>query len=583
MIGKNKESPIFLIYNNITMESSPCILMNTGMGKTFCPIQTEGQGSLQESWSTPMDEIKAYKLGKRRWSYNQIELVVMEKDGDKKLFSKQAIHEGVARPELGDSGGIAYQITLSNDEVIRLEVFLVYDAAHPSAMHSEKSTNYSWVLVSRAACKRGCEGPTLRAIQRFGKLGKRSGTTPSPSPRGLDRTSSNMKDSRYMYISLDEAVTHVGCRCFRLMSAAYNANGEVIGANVSPPVRVLANNDVPTGAAQMELYVEVNSSWPGWQSCLAPTQLQFSPSAREISYQSGGTSFQNISPIPQPTNRLDRTTSGHKRLAQEEREAEMERSLEQFNLLKKGRMAEGNERRTINLTANATRHGVSPFNTRHDRSILYHANVEENNLKSLHADGSLALWLDDLNNEARFQTETQYLPRHQDSNLNSNTDYRDPSFSIYANRIEQPTTSKYSRAQDDPVTAFVQLMMAQSPPSEHMPVVQIPQLYQEDHPQRNVFESKLFDVRSNGMRPESPHIVQNLGGTPPSNSTPSGSGLDSLLCGIHASKLTKVVVLMHGPLLTDCLLLSPVAAFDSLIQDDAIYPPSRLPKPPTMS
>jgi hypothetical protein len=215
----------------------------------------------------------------------------------------------------------------------------------------------------------------------------------------------------------------------------------------------------------------------------------------------------------------------------------MERSLEQFNLLKKGRVAEINGRRTINLTANAARHGTSPFNTQNDRSILYQAHVEENNLKSLHADGSLALWLDDLNNEAQFQTETQYLPRHQDSNLNSNVDYHDPSFSINTSRIEQPTTSKYSRAQDDPVTAFVQLMMAQSPPSEHIPVVQIPHLYQEDQPQRNFFESKLFDVRSNGMRPESPHIVQNLGGTPPSNSTPSGSGLDSLLCGIHASKL----------------------------------------------
>lgn len=520
------------------MESS-CTLMNTCMGKTFCPIQTEGQGSIQESWTTPMDEIKAYKLGKRRWSYNQIELIVMEKDGGKKLFSKQAIHEGVARPELGDSGGIAYQITLSNDEVIRLEIFLVYDAAHPSITQSENSTSYSWVLVSRGACKRGCEGPTLRAIQRFGKLGKRSGATPSPSPRRLDRTSSNMKDSRYMYISLDEAVTHVGCRCFRLMSAAYNANGEVIGADVSPPVRVLANNDVPTGAAQMELYIQVNSTWRGWQSCLPPTQLQFSPPVREMSYQSGGTCFQSVSPVPQPSNLLERTTSGHKRLAQAEREAEMERSLEEFNLFKKGRMAELNERRTINLTANATRHGASPFHGQHERSILYQATVEENNSKGLRADGSLALWLDDLNNEAR--SETQFLPRQQDSHLNSNIDYRDPSFSIYANRIEQPTTSKYSTAQDDPVTAFVQLMMAQSPPSEHMPVVQIPQLYHEDRPQKNGLESKLFDVRSNGMRPESPNIVQNLGGTPPSNSTPAGSGLESLLCEIHASKYESLV------------------------------------------
>ena len=31
---------------------------------------------------------------------------------------------------------------------------------------------YQWTLVNRSSCKKGCQGPILRAIQRYGRLGR---------------------------------------------------------------------------------------------------------------------------------------------------------------------------------------------------------------------------------------------------------------------------------------------------------------------------------------------------------------------------------------------------------------------------
>lgn len=173
------------------------------------------------------------------------------------------------------------------------------------------------MLVDRCACQKGCTGPVLRAIQRFGKLGKRAwGTVPSPDI--TDRTNNNMKvragalawpggpralpcfaraapwrlaaarwlglnyllsflpaldltsplplaslapslqDPRYFYLSFDEAGTHVGVKTFRLVVAVYDQGGRRrLAECVSPPVRVLANNDVPTGAAHIMLHAQI--------------------------------------------------------------------------------------------------------------------------------------------------------------------------------------------------------------------------------------------------------------------------------------------------------------------------------------
>ncbi len=51
----------------------------------------------------------------------------------------------------------------------------------------------------------------LRSIQRYGRLGRRSGNVPEE----LLESSDKIKEAKYMYLSIDEAGTHVGVRRFR--------------------------------------------------------------------------------------------------------------------------------------------------------------------------------------------------------------------------------------------------------------------------------------------------------------------------------------------------------------------------------
>lgn len=61
-----------------------------------------------------------------------------------------------------------------------------------------------------------------------------------------------------MYLSIDEAGTHVGVRKFRLVVGAFDyKTGESLGTALSPPIRVLSNNDVPTGAAYITLHLKI--------------------------------------------------------------------------------------------------------------------------------------------------------------------------------------------------------------------------------------------------------------------------------------------------------------------------------------
>ena len=63
---------------------------------------------------------------------------------------------------------------------------------------------------------------------------------------------------RYMYCAIDEAGSHVGSKRFRLVVGVYNQTGEeLLGSGCSQPIRVLANNDIPKGAAHIPLVVTV--------------------------------------------------------------------------------------------------------------------------------------------------------------------------------------------------------------------------------------------------------------------------------------------------------------------------------------
>lgn len=71
-------------------------------------------------------EIRAYKLGKKRWSYNQVELVVCEQGTTRQLTVKQAVHIGIA-PDSNECG-VTFEVQLANDEKLTLDAYLAYDS-----------------------------------------------------------------------------------------------------------------------------------------------------------------------------------------------------------------------------------------------------------------------------------------------------------------------------------------------------------------------------------------------------------------------------------------------------------------------
>jgi hypothetical protein len=166
---------------------------------------------------------------------------------------------------------VSYELTLRNHSKILLNVYVVY--SQPQLVENSPAggdAEYAWKLVTRKFCKRGCKGPILRAIQRFGKLGKRCSEIWNSNYSKQDSSKESSKDHRFLFISIDEACTHVSqgdkkCR-FRLLFSVEDAKtGESIGSAVSAPIRVLANNDAPNGAAFIKLQVPLEENWEGWK------------------------------------------------------------------------------------------------------------------------------------------------------------------------------------------------------------------------------------------------------------------------------------------------------------------------------
>ncbi len=63
---------------------------------------------------------------------------------------------------------------------------------------------------------------------------------------------------RFMYLSIDEAGTHVGFNRFRLVVGVYDdTRQELLGTACCPPIRVLSNNDAPGGAPHLMLAVTI--------------------------------------------------------------------------------------------------------------------------------------------------------------------------------------------------------------------------------------------------------------------------------------------------------------------------------------
>lgn len=262
--------------------------------RVICPLATQLKAAVNEPGTAAKgidNSLKAYKLGKRRWSYNQCQLIIQQEDGDEQLNVLEAMANGnESLPGDHQESGVVYLVRLTNGQRVKVHIFVVYD--DPQAIeHAAKPGEdcYQWTCVQRSACKKGCEGPILRAIQRYGRLGRRSGgpetltdDEPPATKSGRQRSKTSkaaaaasasarkekdheLKDARFMYLSIDEASTHVGVRYFRLLVGVYTQDGEcLLGTSVSNQIRVLANNDVPTGAAFIPLVVPVAHNWEGW-------------------------------------------------------------------------------------------------------------------------------------------------------------------------------------------------------------------------------------------------------------------------------------------------------------------------------
>lgn len=230
-----------------------------------------------------------------------------EANGAHQLGVKQAISVGTQEfnDDVQDSA-ISFEVQLMNDYRVQFHAFLCYDGpvritGPPSPMphHAGVSQHipqvgYQWGLVERHACSKGCQGPVLRAIQRFGKLSKRPNKRTEDDGRDsidpiFDKTSRNMKDPRFMYISFDEAGTHVAAKSFRMVYAVYDRKGRrLLATGASLPFRVLSNNDVPTGAAHLQLVASIPENWEGWLT--APIASQQMLVLSQAAYSLGGSS-----------------------------------------------------------------------------------------------------------------------------------------------------------------------------------------------------------------------------------------------------------------------------------------------------
>ena len=105
---------------------------------------------------------------------------------------------------------IAFKVELEGELFIALHVYLVYDAAKELATTSTlkgSRRRFEWFCVSRKECSRGCQGPLLHSVQRYGQPGGRRGMS-----RGL---ASPPKSTEHLYIAIDEAASHVGVQRFR--------------------------------------------------------------------------------------------------------------------------------------------------------------------------------------------------------------------------------------------------------------------------------------------------------------------------------------------------------------------------------
>jgi hypothetical protein len=248
---------------------------------------------------------------------------------------------GLPTPE-GPAPVLQYELRLPSGAPLRAALYLVYasplsddgavqrplpEAQQPGAAPAAATAaSHAWLGVSRAHCCRGCDAdvPLMAGIQRLARPTRSAAaSTPTARPRAATGaasaasaaaaaaaavvtasaaeeaceeggvSSSRVKDAKHIYVSLDEPSAHVapgpgGTRRFRLLLAVWGAaaegdavgahSGPLLGAALSRPIRVVANNDVPGGAAALTLRVPLSgatrlASVHAWRACARRRRL----------------------------------------------------------------------------------------------------------------------------------------------------------------------------------------------------------------------------------------------------------------------------------------------------------------------
>ena len=183
---------------------------------------------------------------------------------------------------------MCYSVTLNNGVKILLHIYLVFCTPEVSTGADHKNS-YTWRVVSRACCKKGCQvscnllfkvaeqvayvlqirddnnssrqGQVLRSMKRFGKRKRPVNCSILPLTEQellKDGASSRQPNPRQLYLSFDEARTHVGGHSFRLIAGAFDVTTrKLLGSCCSRKIRVLANNDMPSGKAFIDLCLPV--------------------------------------------------------------------------------------------------------------------------------------------------------------------------------------------------------------------------------------------------------------------------------------------------------------------------------------
>lgn len=243
---------------------------------------------------------RAFKLGRTKRSYNSVELL-LERRGEPGRAA-EVVHvaetPGVCggvelEPGLGASV-LHFSVTLAGDVAVCAAVYLVYaepigveqstsrlpPIALPSSSAPSATASYSWRCVSRAHCGKGCDpvSPLLSAPLRLAAAAAGSAGRPA-------------KDGRRLYVAIDEPSHHVATSQadaprFRLLVACWalgrgRSAGALLSSAVSRPIRVVANNDAPGGAASFCVSLAMPADWDGLQP-LVPAPLQAPASERDL-------------------------------------------------------------------------------------------------------------------------------------------------------------------------------------------------------------------------------------------------------------------------------------------------------------